>query len=79
MIRSGPTDPATAVVATSAGSISAEMMSWGSPVARISSRSMLLRSWRTLPGQSCTCRVAMASSPRMRLGMPVASLMRSMK
>ncbi len=35
----------------------------GSPPARIISRSTLLRSWRMLPGQSCDCSTAIASSP----------------
>jgi hypothetical protein len=47
---------------TSCGSISAVTSIGGSPVARIISRSMLLRNCRTLPGQSCVCRIAMASS-----------------
>src|SRR6185312_3634139 len=42
MIRSGPTAPADPAAATSAGSISAVITSCGSPVARISRRSMLL-------------------------------------
>ena len=37
------------------------MTASGSPPARIISRSTLLRSWRTLPGQSWVCSTAMAS------------------
>ena len=44
----------------------------GSPPAKIISRSMLFRNWRTLPGQLCDCKTAMASSPILRLGKPVA-------
>ena len=36
----------------SGGSMSARIGSLGSPGAMISSQSMTLRSWRTLPGQS---------------------------
>ena len=41
------------------------------PAARIRMRSTTLRSWRTLPGQACTCSVAIASSPKPRRGRPV--------
>ena len=44
----------------------------GSPPARIISRSMLLRSSRTLPGQSCACSTAIASSPMRRGARPEA-------
>ena len=57
---------------TSGGNMSALITASGSPPARIISRSTLLRSWRTLPGQSCDCSTAMASSPIRRLGSPVA-------
>ena len=50
--------------ATSDGSMSAVIGWLGSPEARISMRSIMLRSWRTLPGHDCTCSVAMASSPK---------------
>src|SRR5262245_42711083 len=50
----------------SSGSMLAVMTASGSPPDRINSRSMLLRSSRTLPGQSCACRTAMASSPMRR-------------
>ncbi len=46
---------------------------------RISIRSTLLRSWRTLPGQACDCSIASASSPSRRRGRPVASQICSMK
>jgi len=42
-----------------------------SPPARIISRSTLLRSCRTFPGQSCDCSTASASAPTLRLGRPV--------
>jgi hypothetical protein len=58
---------------TSCGSMSAVMTASGSPPARIISRSTLLRSWRTLPGQSCDCSTAIASSPIWRFGRPVAA------
>ena len=64
---------------TSCGSMSALIATSGSPPARIINRSTLFRSWRTLPGQSCDCSTAMASSPMMRLGRPVASEICSMK
>ena len=64
---------------TSCGSMSAFITASGSPPARIISRSTLLRSWRTLPGQSCDCSTAMASSPISRLGNPVAYEICSMK
>ena len=35
-------------------------------------RSTLLRSWRTLPGQSRACSMAMASSANFRIGRPEA-------
>ncbi len=79
MIRSAPTAPADPDEVTSAGSISAVISSDGSPETRISRRSTILISWRTLPGQGCTWRVAMASSPSRRLGSPVAALIRSTK
>ena len=43
-----------------------------SPPARIIRRSTLLRSWRTLPGQSWDCSTASASSPMLRFDNPVA-------
>jgi hypothetical protein len=64
---------------TSCGSMSAEMTASGSPPARIISRSTLLRSWRTLPGQSWVCSTAIASVPIRRLGKPVAREIWSMK
>ena len=56
---------------TSGGSMAAVITASGSPPARIISRSTLLRSWRTLPGQSCDCSTASASAPIVRLGRPV--------
>ncbi len=78
-MRSAPTAPAEPEEVTSAGSISAVISSLGSPETRISMRSTMLMSWRTLPGHGWTCRVAMASSPSLRFGRPVAVLIRSMK
>ena len=54
------------------GSMSAVMTASGSPRVRIISRSTLLRSWRRFPGQSCACSTAIASSPILRSGRPVA-------
>ncbi len=51
MIRSAPTAPAEPEDVTSAGNISAVISSEGSPETRISSRSTMLISWRTFPGQ----------------------------
>ena len=51
--------------------MSAVIAASGSPAARIISRSTLLRSCRMLPGQSCDCRTAIASSAMRRCGMPV--------
>ncbi len=79
MMRSGRMAPATADSTTSDGSMCAVIGSLGDPEARISRRSILLRNWRTLPGHSCTCNVAMASSLSIRLGRPWAEAMRSMK
>ena len=45
-------------------------LSGPSDCARIKSRSILLRSCRRLPGQSCACRIASASSPILRGRMP---------
>ena len=56
---------------TSDGNSSAVISDAASPSARISRRSMLLRSWRMLPGQSCDCSTARASSPMTRLGSPL--------
>ena len=64
---------------TSCGSMLALMTASGSPPARIISRSTLLRSWRTLPGQSCDCSTAIASSPILRRGRPVDCDICSMK
>src|SRR2546423_6411825 len=50
----------------SSGSMLAVMMPSGSPPDRIISRSMLFLSSRTLPGQSCACSTATASSPILR-------------
>ncbi len=43
---------------------------WRCSVARINSRSTMLRSWRTLPGQSWVWRIAVASSANLRTGCP---------
>src|SRR5229473_3314418 len=64
---------------TSCGSMLALITASGSPPARIISRSTLLRSCRTLPGQSCDCNTAIASSPTRRFGRPVACEICSMK
>ena len=54
----------------SSGSMLAVMMASGSPPERIISRSMLFLSSRTLPGQSCACSTATASSPILRGASP---------
>ena len=60
---------------TSGGSIAAVISLSDRRPARIITRSILLRSWRTLPGQSWVCRTAIASSAslRMRLAGQLAS------
>ena len=45
----------------------------------ISSQSIRLRNWRTLPGQSYACSAASASADSSRGGMPDASAERVMK
>ena len=71
MIRSAPRPPVGRLRLASGGSMSA-VIGWpASPGARIRIRSTTLRSWRTLPGQDCTCSVAMASSAKIRRGRPV--------
>ncbi len=64
---------------TSCGSMSAVMIASGPPPARIITRSTLLRSWRTLPGQTCDCSTAIASCPICRFGRPVVTEIWSMK
>src|SRR5581483_10231238 len=54
----------------SSGSMLAVMTASGSPPERIISRSMLFLSSRTLPGQSCACSTATASSPMRRGASP---------
>ena len=63
----------------SVGSKSAVTASVTSSLARISSRSTILRNWRTLPGQPWVCSTAMASSPMLRIGRPPAADSRFMK
>ena len=79
IIRSAPRLVAWSVTMASAGSMLAVIGSDGAPEARISILSTLLRSWRRFPGHARTCNVARASSANRRFGMPVASLIRSMK
>src|SRR5262249_56267681 len=64
---------------TSGGNMLAFITASGSPPARIISRSMLLRSCLTLPGQLCDWSTAIASSPMRRFGNPVACEIWSMK
>ncbi len=71
VIRCSPPLPfgiAGIIEPTSCGSIEAVITASGSPPARIISRSTLLRSWRTLPGQSCDCSTASASAADIALG-----------
>src|SRR5437899_7455723 len=79
IIRSAPRLVAWSVTMASAGSMLAVIGSDGAPEARISILSTLLRSWRRFPGHARTCNVARASSANRRFGMPVASLIRSLK
>ena len=70
-ITDGETVAALMTSPISDGKRSAVMgASTSSPRARIISRSTLLRSWRTLPGQLCACSTASASSPMRRGLMP---------
>ena len=59
--------------------MSAVISASGSPAARIISRSILLRNWRMLPGQSCDCSTAIASGAIGRGGAPMSALTRSRK
>ena len=59
--------------------MSAPIVGPASPGAMISSHSTMLRSWRTLPGQSPICSSAIASSQIARAGSPAASAARCMK
>src|SRR5690606_4908801 len=70
MMRSALSEAGLADDATSCGSMSAVIGSSAVPVARISRRSTLLRSCRTLPGHGWTCSTARASSAMRRCGSP---------
>jgi FixJ family two-component response regulator len=63
----------------SEGSMSASIRSTRSQGARMIVRSMMLRSWRTLPGQSCACRAATASSDSAGVGIRRSAAKRARK